>query len=370
VAGVDVMRGLHQGEGRPENLVAGKYEFWEVAGEGGMASVWRGFMHGAAGFCRPVAIKRIRPEFVVQPEFVAMFVEEARVGSQLLHSNIVQVYDFERDPSGAYFLVMEWVEGLDFRRYWRTYADLGQRSPWPLVVAIGVETLRGLGAAHERVDPLGRKAPVIHRDVTPQNILLGTSGLVKLADFGLARAMDRTRTTHPDIIKGKLAYLAPEVANGLPASVQSDVFSLGVVLWEALAGRLLFEGVRDADVLLQVRRVEIPKLNHVRDDLPVELVHAIGRALAPRPSDRFPSAREFLRALTRILRKVPQATDSYAVSHSLIEARCVLGLPPRSIFVRPEGQAPAGTRADPRVAHTVRLADEDIILVSGDDELR
>jgi serine/threonine-protein kinase len=297
-------------------------------------------MHGAAGFARTVALKRIRPELLMAPDFVAMFVEEARLGSQLIHANIAQVFDFEQEENGAYFLVMEWIEGLDLRRYVRTYADGGQRTPWPLITAIGVETLRGLGAAHERVDPFGNKAPVIHRDVTPQNILLATNGLVKLTDFGLARAMDRAKITHPDMVKGKLAYLAPEVANGKEASVRSDIFSLGVVLWEALAGRGLYTGVTDIEVLLKVRSVEVPPLASARDDLPAELVAAVNRALAPQPEDRFPTTREFLRTLTRILRGVSQATDSYAVSHSVIEARCVLGTPPSAIFVAPSSKPP------------------------------
>jgi eukaryotic-like serine/threonine-protein kinase len=319
----------------------GKYEFLDQVAEGGMATVWRGLMHGAAGFSRPVAIKRIKPDLLKNPEFVAMFVEEARVGSQLSHANIAQVYDFEQDEHGLYFLVMEWVEGLDFKRYVQTYADLGQRAPWPLVVAIGLETARALGAAHERVDASGRKVPVIHRDVTPQNILLGVNGLVKLTDFGLARALDRATTTHPDIVKGKLAYLAPEVASLQPASPQSDIFSLGVVLWEALAGRRLYEGVNDIEVLLKVRNVEIPALHRLRNDLPRELVTVLGIALATRPEDRFPSARDFLRALAKVLRGINQSTDSYAIASSVIEARCILGTPPSSLFAPSKPAAPA-----------------------------
>jgi serine/threonine-protein kinase len=319
----------------------GKYEFLDQVAEGGMATVWRGLMHGAAGFSRPVAIKRIKPDLLKNPEFVAMFVEEARVGSQLSHANIAQVYDFEQDQDGVFFLVMEWIEGLDFKRYLQTYADLGQRAPWPLVVAIGLETARALGAAHERVDAAGRKVPVIHRDVTPQNILLGVNGLVKLTDFGLARALDRATTTHPDIVKGKLAYLAPEVANLQPASAQSDIFSLGVVLWEALAGRRLYEGVTDIEVLLKVRNVEIPSLQRLRNDLPRELVTALGLALATRPEDRFPSARDLLRALARVLRGISQSTDSYAIAGSVIEARCILGTPPPSLFAAPAKPAAA-----------------------------
>jgi eukaryotic-like serine/threonine-protein kinase len=331
----------------PVRMIAGKYELIDLAGEGGMASVWRGLMHGAAGFSRPVAVKRIHPELIAVPEFVTMFVEEARLGSQLLHPSIVQVYDFERDHAGVFFLVMEWVEGLDLARYLQTYQGHGQRAPWPLVVAIVVETLRGLAAAHERVDPQGRRVPVIHRDVTPHNILIGVNGNVKLSDFGLARAMDRARSTHPDIVKGKLAYLAPEVAHGGEASVQSDIFSLGVVLWEALAGRRLYEGVNNLEVLLKARGATIPSLVAFRQDLPTPLVSAVRKALAPAPVDRFGSARELLRALTKVLRGVLEPSDSFALAHSVIEARCVLGLPPRSIFVSARAQPPPLPKGDP-----------------------
>jgi eukaryotic-like serine/threonine-protein kinase len=315
--------------------VANKYELLEFVGRGGMAEVWRAQAHGTAGFSRPVAVKRILSELIAVPDFVAMFVEEARVGSQLLHSNIVQIYDFERDDEGAYCLVMEWIDGLDLRRYLKTYSDLEQRTPWPLIAAIAVETLRGLGAAHERVDPQGHRSPVIHRDVTPQNILLSTNGVAKLTDFGLARAMDRARTTSPGVVKGKLAYLAPELTRGEPPSVQSDIFSMGVVLWEALAGRPLYEGPTDVEIFQRARMAEVPSLTSIRDDLPAELSQAVERALALQPEARFSSAREFLHTLTRSLRELHQSTDSYALSQSVIEARCILGLPPPFILAPP-----------------------------------
>ncbi len=321
-------------QGGTRRLAGGKYELLEFVGQGGMAEVWRALMHGAAGFNRPVAIKRILPTLSAVPDFVAMFVEEARVGSQLLHPNIAQVYDFDQER-GEYFLVLEWIEGLDLRRYLSTYSELGQRSPWPLVAAIAVETLRGLGAAHERIDLQGRRSPVIHRDVTPQNILISTNGIAKLTDFGLARAMDRARITSPGVVKGKLAYLAPELTRGEPPSVESDIFSLGVVLWEALAGRLLYEGPTDVDVFERARAADVPPLGEIRDDLPDPLVAAVVRALAPRAEERFSSAREFLRAITRVLREHHQSTDAYALSQSIFEARCILGMPPPSIATPP-----------------------------------
>jgi serine/threonine-protein kinase len=287
-----------------------------------------------------VAIKRLLPGVSMKPEFVQMFVEEARVNSQLLHTNIVQILDFDQDDEGSYFLVMEWVEGLDLRRYLQSYTDVGRRTPWALVTAIGVETLRGLAAAHERVDSAGHRSPVIHRDVTPQNVLLGTNGNVKLTDFGLARAMDRARITSPQIIKGKLAYLAPELTEKKPPTERSDIYSLGVVLWEALAGRGLFQGVTDVSVFFKVKAADIPPLTRFRDDLPPDLVNAVHCALARRPEHRFVSAREFLRALVQVLRRVSHSTDAYAIGHSVIEARCALGHPPKGTRPLPTGSIP------------------------------
>jgi len=315
-------------EQRRITLAGGKYELFEVAGQGGMATVWKAVMRGAAGFSRFVAIKHILQKLHTNDEFVKMFVEEARVGSQLQHANIVQTFDFGQDNQGVYFLVLEWVEGLDFGRYLHAFERSGKRAPWPLIVAVGVESLRGLGAAHGRVDGHGQLAPVIHRDLTPGNIMIGTNGIVKISDFGLSRAMDRLQMTHPDVIKGKLRYLAPEVTMGQPASVQSDLFSLAIVLWEALAGRALYAGETDAQVFLAARRAEIPPLGELRPDLPTGLVLALERALAREPEQRFPDAEQLLRALTVQLRQVPESTDAYALARSVLQAREILGLPP------------------------------------------
>ncbi|RLB45890.1 MAG: hypothetical protein DRJ42_28940 [Deltaproteobacteria bacterium] len=175
--------------------IGGKYQLIEPLGEGGMATVWKGLTLGAEGFTRRVAIKRVLPELAHDKKFTAMFVEEARVVSELAHPNIVQVHDFDHDAEGNYFIVMEWVDGLDLQQWMSAYKTAGERTPWHYVAAIGIEVLRGLSAAHERIDSLGRPSPVIHRDVTPNNILVGRNGIVKLADFGLARATDRASMT-------------------------------------------------------------------------------------------------------------------------------------------------------------------------------
>ncbi|MEM9189166.1 MAG: serine/threonine-protein kinase [Myxococcota bacterium] len=297
--------------------IAGKYELVEPVGEGGMASVWKGLTHGAAGFTRTVAIKRVLPSLSGDTKFAALFVEEARVVSDLQHPNIVQIHDFDQDELGSYFIVMEWVEGIDLARYVRSYNRVGDTTPWPYVAAVGIEVLRALTHAHERITAEGELAPVIHRDVTPSNILLGTNGIVKLADFGLARAMDRVSMTKPGTVKGKLAYMAPEVMHGQKASNRSDIYCLGICLFESLTGRRLFTGTSDLDLVMKVREGKIPDLGALRTDLPSSLVEIVNCALAKEPVDRFESAREMQRAIAAVLRTHPEPTDAEPLGRSV-----------------------------------------------------
>ena len=270
--------------------IGDRYELVAMAGEGGMAKVWRAVMRGAAGFSRVVAIKEIKPEFGAIQSYVDMFIEEARVGSDMAHPNIVQVYDF-LDYDGTFFLVMEWVDGVDLGDFVSAFKRRDQAVPWTLAAAVGIHALRGLGAAHTRRRPDGVEAPVIHRDVSPNNVLLSTNGQVKITDFGLARARDRLYSlTAPGTVKGKLSYLAPEVTYGKPASPQSDQFSVGGVLWEALAGRRLFSGPSDIDIFRQIRKCEVPPLAELRPDVPSRLAATIHRALAIDPANRYASA--------------------------------------------------------------------------------
>ncbi len=291
-------------------ILDGKYELVELAGEGGMATVWRGVLHGAAGFMRPIAIKRLKPEFRAIKNYVDMFVEEARVGSELNHPNIIQVIDFCTDPDGLYYLVMEWVEGLDLHRLAQLAADGAAPLEWPLAASIAVGVLRGLAAAHERCRPDGSPAPVVHRDVSPHNVMIGVNGSVKLTDFGLARARDRVMSfTAPGSVKGKLHYFAPEVTTGMPATPRSDVFSLATVLWEVLAGRRAFTGETEVDVLAQIRRGGVEPLGRFRPDLPPRLVAAVQRGMATAVDARFISARHMAVELGECLRERGEYVD-------------------------------------------------------------
>jgi serine/threonine-protein kinase len=304
----------------PGTMLAGKYELIAPVGQGGMASVWRARTVGASGFSRKVAIKRVLSTMAKDPNFAAMFVEEARVVSELQHPNIVQVHDFDKDADGRYFIVMEWVEGMDLHRWVHAFELMKARTPWHLVTAIGVEVLRALVAAHERLDAEGFPAPVVHRDVNPSNILLSASGTVKLADFGLARAMDRGSMTAPGIVKGKLSYLAPEIVMGKPATPKSDLYGVGIVLWEALTQKRLFAAKNPGQTIMLVREGKVPPLGEERDDLPRPLIEVVHASLSKDPAERFDTAEEMLRTLTAILRTHPEPTDAKPLARSVKRA--------------------------------------------------
>jgi serine/threonine-protein kinase len=307
------------GVDEPGAVIDGKYELVEIAGSGGMATVWRATQRGAAGFQRTVAIKRIKEEVALDPAFRDMFVEEARVSAELVHPNIVQIYDFAVSE-GRYYLVLEWVEGLPLSRYLNTLNELGNLPPWHLIAGIAIEAAKGLSAAHERLDDYGNPSPIFHRDVTPQNILLGGNGTVKLTDFGLARATDRARMTAPDIIKGKVGYLAPEMTQQKSANARTDIYALGVVLWQALTGRKLFEGKDDIEIFIAASRGEIPPVLEVRPDVPHRFAAIVERALARDPNDRFQNALQMHRVIARLLRDTPETPDAKLI------ARCVRGV--------------------------------------------
>jgi serine/threonine-protein kinase len=302
-------------------LIDGKYQLMEVAGEGGMATVYRAVSKGAAGFQRQVAIKHIKPEFRALKNYVDMFIEEARVGSELAHPNIVQVHDFLIED-GNYYLVMEWVEGIDLGHFIRLHREAGLHVEWPLAVAIGIGTLRGLAAAHERRAPSGELAPVIHRDVTPHNVLLGVNGVVKLTDFGLARARDRVSSmTAPGTVKGKLSYLAPEVSFGKPNTPQSDLFGVGSVLWETLSGERMFDGKTDVEIFKKIRACQIPPIVDRRRDIPSALGAVLDVALAPDPVNRFASATAFAHALGQVMKMAQGVDPQSALGNAVRELR-------------------------------------------------
>jgi serine/threonine-protein kinase len=305
----------------PGTLIAGRYELLEVAGRGGMATVWRAVARGAASFETSVAVKRMLPNLAEDPHLVTMFVEEAKIAATLTHPNVTRVYDLGVDADGFY-LVMEWVDGIDLSRFVRSYREHGELPPWSLVVQIAIDALRGLESAHARRTAGGDAAPVFHRDVDPYNVLVGTNGIAKLTDFGLAFAVDRARLTQPGMLKGKLGYVAPELLEGAaePSSA-SDVYGMGIVLWESLAGKRLFLGDSDLDTLARVQRGEVPSLRLFRGDLPDALTRLVTHALERQVSYRLSSAEELFESLEDLLLDEGIRTSTGVLGRAVIQAR-------------------------------------------------
>src|SRR5438552_7992286 len=227
-----------------------KYRLLEKIGSGGMAEVFRAVGEGPDGFERPFVIKRIHPRLSEAPEFVRMFVDEARSAARLVHPNIVQVFELVYQDGGSY-IVMEPVDGVDMGRVFRLMARRTER-PSPLFFAeVARQVCRGLEFAHGLKRPDGQPGGVVHRDVTPPNIMVDWNGTVKIVDFGIARAMQDLQTHAAEVgtIKGKMSYVAPEQLEGRVADARSDVFSLAVVLHELLSGQRLFQGENDLETL-------------------------------------------------------------------------------------------------------------------------
>jgi serine/threonine-protein kinase len=232
-------------------------------GRGGMAEVFAGRTIGVEGFSHPVAIKRIHSEYSADPEFRSMFVAEARLTARLSHSNIVGVHDFDQDESGRLFLVMELVDGIDLEGLRQTGA-----LPLPVVLFVVSEILRGLGHAHDLPICDGAVRGLVHRDVSPQNVLIGWDGAVKVSDFGIAKARAATKVSASFFLKGKVAYMSPEQVNGHALDGRSDLFSVGVMLWEMLCHARLFARDGMEATLKRVLFDPVPSPRSRRPDLP------------------------------------------------------------------------------------------------------
>ncbi len=280
----------------------GRYDLLLKIGRGGMASVWVAHEHAQRPEdSRIVAIKAIHSNLAEEPEFVAMFLDEGRLVSHIRHPNVVDLYEVG-EIDGVMYMAMEWVEGDSLHTL---IAEAGKRRPIPpeMAVRIIADAAAGLHAAHELRDETGNLLGVVHRDVSPQNILIGTSGRVKLVDFGVAKARTRIgEATEIGHVKGKFGYMSPEQALARPLDRRSDVFALGIVLYELTTGRRLFRGDSDADTLALVVQGEIPPLSRVVPGYPPALEGIVMKALSRSRRERFQTARDFQRALERYLK--------------------------------------------------------------------
>ncbi len=282
----------------------GRYALFDEIARGGMATVHLARLRGPVGFSKTVAIKRMHEQVARDPNFVAMFLDEARLAGRIQHPNVVPVFDVIAENGEAY-LVMEYVDGAPLSSLLRTATTLGVGVEPTLAVHVLRDALYGLHAAHEATDQKGLPLELVHRDVSPHNILVGADGVARVLDFGVAKAVGRLQDTDSGQIKGKVAYMAPEQLTGRSVDRRADVFAAGVVLWEALSGRRLFAAGTSAETMYRVLEDPVPLLSDHVANLPRALVDAVVVALAKEPSNRFASALDFARELERSVSLIP-----------------------------------------------------------------
>jgi len=283
-----------------------RYELLERIGAGGMAEIFRGKAVAAGGFEKPVAIKRILPHLSQDGRFVELLIAEAKILSQLRHRNIVQIFDVGLGDDGQYFLVMEFVDGMDLGAVQRGLEPRRKRLPLDLVLHIGAEVCEALEHAHRAAGPDGAPMRLVHRDVSPSNVLVSRAGEVKLTDFGIAKRPEE-HTGH-GTVRGKFAYISPEQAANRHVDGRSDVFSLGLLLMELASGRRVFSHMKDLDALRAVRDGKVPRLRDLDPDSPREVEETLAAALAHDPDQRVAGAAE----LGARLRTIRYGLDSAA----------------------------------------------------------
>jgi serine/threonine-protein kinase len=273
----------------------GRYALHEKIASGGMASVHLARLLGPIGFARTVAIKRMHPQLADDPTFVSMFLDEARLAARISHPNVVATLDVVQ-TDGELFLVMEYVRGESLGRLIKTAVQRGERIPPAMASTIMVGVLHGLHAAHEATNDQGEPLGLVHRDVSPHNVLVGIDGIARVLDFGVAKASGRIQTTSEGQLKGKLGYMAPEQVRG-DVSRRTDVYAASVTFWETLTGARLFKGDNEAQILDGVLKgATVPPSKHV-PNLPGALDDVVMRGLSLDPAARFATAREMARAL-------------------------------------------------------------------------
>ncbi len=290
-----------------------RYRVVERLEAGGMAEVFLGEVVGMQGFKKRVAIKRVLPHLAQNKAFMGMFLDEARLGARLDHANIVSVFDIGA-ADNTYFLVMEYVDGCNLKTLMEGVRKQGRHFPLGPAIFIAQEACRGLSYAHELVDDEGRPLGIVHRDISPPNILISRRGEVKVTDFGLAKAATQLEKTDPGVVKGKFGYLSPEAAMGEEVDARADVFALGVVLWEMLAGRRLFLGETDYHTVKLVQAAEVPSLAPFHPDVDEAFEAVLRKALARDRRDRYQTAREMGDALASYLFSRQLKVTSYDVA--------------------------------------------------------
>jgi serine/threonine protein kinase len=278
----------------------GPYTLLRSVGKGGMAEVFLARAAGLGGFERLLCVKRVLDEHVNDAQLIEHLVEEAKLVSRISHANVAQVFDLGR-VGEQFYIAMEWIDGVDAMKFLQACEDRSIHVPIPAAAYIVAEIAKGLQAAHTTTDETGRPLGIVHRDVTPTNVLLSLEGQVKLIDFGVAKNMLRSRQTQVGVVKGKYNYLAPEQARGERIDARADVFAAGILLYELLAGEPLYPGTKASDVIVKARAAKIPSLAGARPDVPPELEAIMLRALTKDRDARFQSAQQLADELERFL---------------------------------------------------------------------
>jgi serine/threonine protein kinase len=294
-----------------------RYRVIEKIASGGMAEVFRAESAGLEGFKKTVAIKRVLPHLAEKKQFIGMFLDEARLSAHLSHSNCVQVFDIGVGDN-TYFIVMEYVDGSDLKGVIEYRKKLGQPFPLEEACLVCVRICEGLSYAHELTDSRGESMHIVHRDMSPPNVLMTRHGEVKIVDFGLAKANSQLEHSEPGIIKGKFSYLSPEAAQGLPVDARTDVFAVGIILWELLAGRRLFLGESDLETVRMVQQAKVPPVRQFNPSVPAELEAALMKSLAGDPRQRYLTARDFGRDLNKIMFHLGREVSSFDIAQMVL----------------------------------------------------
>ncbi|WXB11127.1 serine/threonine protein kinase [Pendulispora albinea] len=269
-----------------------------------MATIYLAISRGLGGFNKLVVLKQLRPDIAGDPQFLSMLLEEARIAARIQHPNVVQTNEIGFDGN-AHYIAMEYLEGQSLSAITRRLADQGQRLPLPMYLHILSQALCGLHYAHELTDYGGAPLSIVHRDMTPHNVFVTYDGTVKVLDFGIAKAADSRNETRSGTFKGKLRYVAPEQALGIPIDRRADIFAIGAMMWHAIANAPMWRGVSETDVLMQLARGDIPDVAEVAPSTPPELLDICRRALAAKPAARFASAAAMMDALESFPGRAP-----------------------------------------------------------------
>ncbi len=333
----------------------GTYKILGRISTGGMAEIYKARNQGPGGFSRTFAIKRILPHLSTHQEFVDMLVDEAKIAGLLSHANIVQILDLGM-AEGTYYIAMEYVDGPDLGRILKRASERGDRVPVPHAVYILLEVLKGLEYAHNRaVVRDGQPMPlqIVHRDVTPGNVLVSVQGEVKLTDFGIAKASVKALETLSGVIKGRFDYLSPEQASAGVLDARSDLFSAGVLLYEMVTGKNPFSRKREADSIIAIREGKYEAARKVQPDLPSELDVILKRALEVDPSRRYQTATEMKEALSRFFHNAGfvftrETLATYVLSQFPREGEERKASSPPTAPAPPPAPAPAVSRAPAR----------------------